>query len=373
MIRWLLTIASIALVAGCATSTHYHDDPAGADYYYGDDSGYYGDSGSGYYERDVVYTGIGYAGPGYCGVYTCAGWGLQSWPYTAWNGWGYPWPGYYSNPWTVSLWMGFGTYGAWGYPGYYNPWFGPWWWPWAGVYQPPQDRNRRDLQRMHRDRGLQASWHRYPDRSATTDANDTEPRYASGLNPVRQPTPHAAPQRDVEGGSMPRGRPQHDAGIPVNWPVRRSAPPIRHSATSPPAGTEPRSRPSPRYESLPQRDPAPREQAPPRHAASPQRTTSPRHESPRREVIIPRHHTPSVSRPNPSEHRAPPVRQRPVSHTTPVRHHAPPPRPAPAPVIHRTQRVTPAPRAAPVVAPRHTRSSIQPHATPRARADDDED
>ncbi len=244
MIRLIITVACLLLLAGCASTTHYHQaGVSGSDYYYADSDGYYD-------RRDAGFTGSYSISSGY-GRYSYRdyqGLGWQSGgPYAydpwsgGWGGWGYPY-GYSGNSylaygagwggWGGSMWLGFGGVSSWGYPGYYNPWFGPTW-PYAVSY-PVHRYSYRDRQNLHREQALQASSQRYRhnDSAAGFSANrgsapgvsrqprelrrqDALQRYPAA---TRQDQRSTSPQRGQSTtNDLPRGRPTQ--GIPVNWPV----------------------------------------------------------------------------------------------------------------------------------------------------------
>lgn len=353
MIRWLFALAGLALLSGCATTTYYHSDPSGADYYYGNDSGYY-DRDTTYVSSaryvmvgDCVYYGW-YSSPGCFAM----GWDWYNpWPYhNAWRGWGYPWPGYYGNRWNVSLWLGFGSFGLWGYPGYSNPWFDPYW-PWWAAYQAPQQRHHlRDRRDLRRARALQASWRGYgavPTGAGLRAAGLMAPSSASRSHAVRRqqaaarranrnanrPVRATRPAHGNRTLRLPRGRPDATVGIPIDLPTSRDRVPVfRHQPRAP-------------------RRPVQRQPA--RHDTS---TVTRR---------IPA--TPVLRRPEP---RARPIQRIPIQRSAPHRatpRPAPRPTPSPAPRIHHSS-PSPAPQSAPPTPqPRISAPTRSPRAAPRGR------
>lgn len=262
----IFLLAAVLLLSACASTSSYHRDYGGGDYYYGAASdGYYAREPERVCERSAQY--------GYYGSYRCQtlGWGevVGAYPYVGWAGWGYPYTAYgnpylsYNNRWGGSLWLGYGGFSSWGYPGYYNPWFGPWW-PYAVSY-PSQRRHFRDARRIHREQALQASWRRHDRRTsaagfaANTRQNQVQRRQVRTLRrngALQHPNrPRSFPQRSDRAPvqtpvqNMPRGRPS--AGIPVNWPVSRQPARVRpqapshHQPVSRQPATMPRHRPEP--------------------------------------------------------------------------------------------------------------------------------
>lgn len=353
MYRLILAFCAMLLLAGCASTTHYHRDLGGADYYYGDSSyaDYYGPN---YTRVRTSWGGLHGWYPSYVPVAVCSpslwfpgtncfgtGWtsigiGLGSgW---AWNnvrlGFGYGSP-----------WYGFGGWGfsGWGYPGFYDPWFSPWWPYPVAIYDPHRGKHRY-ANRLRHEQAHQAGWRR----------NGSLPASAAALGSLRAPgVVHRQPassrrtvvRRRAAGHqpnhhrpreTAPRGRPQQ-RGIPVDWLDARS---------DPNRGVRPR--PMDR----PDRPLRPRPVGPSKPSISLDRTRVQRFDQPiqpRRTHAAPasQRQTPVLRQSRPSTVHRQPVRTAP----RPTTIHRP--KPAPRPVI----------RSAPV---RHSAPAVQ-RSTPRGR------
>lgn len=266
MIRLIITAASLLLLAGCASTTHYHQaGVSGSDYYYADSDGYYDRTDAGF--ADSCSSNSSYDRYSYRDCQTLGWQSAGPYAYDAWSGgwagWGYPY-GYYSNPylaygggWGGSMWLGLGGVSSWGYPGYYNPWFGPRW-PYAVSY-PVHRYPYRDRQDLHREQALQASGQRHRGNSSVAGfaANrgsaggmTRQPRELRRQEELRRypgstrqgQRPASSQRAPSATNSVPRGRPTQ--GIPVNWPVNRR--PTRSDTVSRRPVSLPHDRPTPR-------------------------------------------------------------------------------------------------------------------------------
>ena len=374
VMRFLLGATAALLLGACASTSSYHRGSGGGDYYYGD-SGYYqrgaGDAWARHCARDARY---GYYDRySYPDCHALGWWAVGPYPWSLRDGWAYPYgydyyggvydPYYaWNGGWSGSLWLGFGGYGAWGYPGFHNPWFGPWW-PYSVVY-PVHHRPFRDRQRLRREQALQAAWRRSAPqprigahsgaaRSAGVVQRQSAParqraalRTRHSATTPRAPLPRAArPSPATEQGqTMPRGRPAA-RGIPVHWPVNTRQP---HRSSRHVQPLRVPTSPGPGPGALP-------ETFDPRSNAD---AVISREQQ--RPLPIPSRNLPRRDRPLPALRRAPAAR--------PVLHHAPP---APAPVqrtpVNRSS-TAPAPRSSPPARSRPaTTTKGMPRGKPRAR------